>query len=145
MTLDTESEMLRPKITLFGLLVFFGILGSLAALVLPTYLRGQAQGRLSACAKGGLYNIGVALGRYASDHDGLYPNELNQLVPEYLTHIPNCPENEADYVYRTGKVGYNKDGLLDNYYFIYCKDGHPDVGVAPGYPQYDPELGLIER
>ena len=92
---ETEDERPWPKITLLGLLIVLGMLGLLAALIVPSFLRSQAQGRWSACAKGGLHNIAVALEMYASDHDGRYPNELSQLTPDYLVEIPVCPENEA--------------------------------------------------
>lgn len=135
----------RPDITMFGLLISFSILVLLAALVLPTYWRGQAQGRLSACSKSGLHNIGTALRRYAADFDGAYPATLSQLTPNYLREIPTCPENESSYVYLTGKVGRNKDGHLENYYFLQCQEGHPSLATPPGYPQYDSEFGLMER
>jgi Tfp pilus assembly protein PilE len=142
---EPEDERPWPKITLLGLLVVLGMLGLLAALIVPSFLRSQAQGRLSACAKGGLHNIAVALEMYASDHEGRYPNELSQLTPDYLVQIPMCPQSKAEYVYKTGRVGGNSDGRLDNYYVVYCKAGHPRLSVPAGYPRYDPELGLIER
>ena len=43
---------------------------------------------------------------YADDHDGRYPDKLNQLTPKYMREIPICPENETEYNYQTGKVGY---------------------------------------
>lgn len=142
---EPEFDRIRPKITLLGILIFLGMLALLAALVVPSFLRRQAQGRWSACAKSGLHNVGVALEMYSNDHDGRYPDELSQLTPKYLTKVPVCPKSEVGYVYKTGRVGYNTDGHIDKYYLIYCEEGHPDVGCPVGYPKYDPELGLIER
>ena len=142
---EPEDERPRPKITLLGILIVLGVLGLLAALIVPSFLRIQAQGQLSACAKSRLHGIAVALEKYASDHDGRYPNELSELTPDYLVQIPMCPKNEAEYVYETGRVGGNTDGRLENYYVVYCNAGHPGLHVPAGYPRYDPELGLIER
>ena len=83
---------------------------------------------------------------YARDFDGHYPAELSDLKPNYLRQIPICPENETSYndTYQTGRVGYNKDGQLDDYYILSCKHGHPRLGLPAGYPQYDPRMGLID-
>jgi hypothetical protein len=140
-----DSGHMRPKVTLFGLLIVACILGGVAALTLPTFLRNRAQGQFSACAKSNLHGVGVALKMYATDYDGHYPAELSQLTPNYLSEIPVCPQSGVHYVYQTGAVGQNTQNRTEDYYLLSCRDGHSSLDVPAGFPQYDPEVGLIER
>ena len=46
-----------------------------------------------------LKNIGSSLEAYACDHEGRYPDTLNDLCPHYLGLLPQCPINRMPYGY----------------------------------------------
>ena len=58
--------------TLVELLVVIGIIGILAALLLPALSRAQAQARSTTC-KNHLRQMGIALQLYVQEHQGKYP------------------------------------------------------------------------
>jgi len=124
----------------------FAIIGILAAILVPNFLRARAQGQYTAC-QSNCKNIGVALEMYATDNSGHYPGELKDLNPDYLRFIPTCPSAGANTYSKSYKSqsGSQEQGTKDAYYF-YCKgSNHSAVGVAKNYPQYDSVRGLISR
>ena len=61
--------------TLIELLVVITIIGILAALALPNYMRAKTKAK-EAEVKAGIHTIQIALERYATDHSGRYPAYL---------------------------------------------------------------------
>ncbi len=116
----------------------------MAALLVPNFVRARARGALTAC-KSNLKNIGTAMEMYSTDHSGKYPASMNQLTPNYLKTIPECPQNGAN-AYKMW-VGANApmNNDYEDYYYICCLKGHTKVSVSQGYPAYNGVLGLIER
>lgn len=113
---------------LFFQFIFFSIF---AAILIPNFVKARTQGQLSVC-KSNIRIITVGLETYAVDHGGVYPNSLNELVPEYLKKIPTCPTNNSSYKYT---VNYDH-----NQFEIECTGEHP--GLEKGVPYYTSEEGL---
>ena len=82
-----------------------------------------------------LENLSAALDRWADDHQGRLPTRLEDLVPNYLTVLPNCPTaTEEPYSY---KVSDSKR------YLIVCTGDHENAGMPLTFPAYDGVRGLI--
>ena len=58
----------------------------------------------------------MALEMYADDHDGKYPANTNELVPNYMIKIPTDPRAGASYPYNVSKpkTEYELNATLDN-------------------------------
>ena len=95
--------------------------------------------------KTNLKNLAAALEMYAGDHRGSYPSSLTQLVPNYLSKIPECPSPDSEGYH--AEIGPNAAGNfdgLDHYYSIHCSGaGHP--GSPNNYPRYDSIRALVEQ
>jgi prepilin-type N-terminal cleavage/methylation domain-containing protein len=61
--------------TLIELLVVITIIGILAAIALPNYIKAKDKAK-EAEVKAGCHTIQIALERYATDHSGVYPNYI---------------------------------------------------------------------
>lgn len=105
----------------------------------------RGQGPLTACHSN-LKNIGTALEMYSTDWSGHYPRNLQQLVPNYIKELPECPS--AGYMsYRAdfGLQAPGNNGQFQDYYFMECAgDHHADDGLPPNYPQYTGIEGLLD-
>src|SRR3972149_8710280 len=110
--------------TLIELLIVVAIIAILAAILIPNFLRGRLQARISA-TKGNMKNIATALESYFVDSDA-YPAgtdaaALGALAPTYVRAAPNQPGGLSyDYVV-AATLGYilcddDTDPALDHYY-----------------------------
>lgn len=136
----------RGGFTLIELMIVIAIIAILAAILVPNFIRARAQGQLTAC-KSNLKNMGTAMEMYSTDWSGKYPTDRNQLTPNYLKTIPECPAAGTDTYNMTSGTGavYNTQSYQD-YYFISCSgNNHLPVSVPANYPQYNGIVGLIER
>ena len=81
------------------ILEFAGILMGVALLALviyPSTLPPRTnRSPLRAC-KSNLKVLSTALEMYSTDWNGLYPEQLSQLTPNYLKTIPRCPKIDRD-------------------------------------------------
>ena len=119
----------------------FGMAGALTLPILvPNFIKARGQGQLTAC-KSNEKNIATALEMYASDNVGRYPGDLKPLMSgNYLRSIPTCPAAGKD----TYSESYQVHATPDMFSF-YCS-GHNHGDLLPaGYPQYNAEMGLIDR
>lgn len=120
--------------------LFVAFAAMLAAIMVPNFIRARAQSQLSVC-KGNLKNIATALELWATDNDGAYPENLQQLVPTYLRSVPQCPTTQRNtYTYQV--TGHDK---LDrpNSYEVFCEgEWHIHITRAPNYPRYTSQEGL---
>jgi len=84
-----------------------------------------------------LRNIGTALEMYASDHQGMHPKSLGQLVPVYLKKLPTCFAAKRD----TYSDSYRRRGPKA---YFFCGQGafHKGAGLATNQPTYDNDKGL---
>lgn len=85
--------------------------------------------------------------KYAKEHDGAYPTSLAQLKPDYLKEFPKCfAAGEMTYVAEFGPKAPGNPDKRENFYFVKCGgEFHKNVQVPQDYPQYNSEIGLIER
>ncbi len=126
--------------TLIELMIVISIIGVLAAILTPNFIRSRAQGQVTAC-KANLKNIGTALEMYAHDGGGRFPTVITDLTPNYLKMIPTCPSVG----YGTYRGGFASASNPDAYTFVCSGDNHAGVGLSTHYPQYNSAQGLIER
>jgi type II secretory pathway pseudopilin PulG len=121
------------------------VIGVLAAILVPNFIKAKSQGQLVAC-KSNMKNIATSLEMYATDNYGKYPATLNKLLEpsssgsSYLMHIPICPACQESYIYNSSK---EPDDFL-----LQCggMNTHTGAGAGEGhFPQYTPGKGLILR
>ncbi len=89
---------------------------------------------LTACCYN-LQRVGAALDAWSSDHDGAYPQHLQDLVPKYIADLPRCPVDNGAYA-----AGYQPHG--DDYVLTCPGDRHAGCNVPDGYPRIDTENGI---
>lgn len=89
--------------TLIELLVVIGIIGIIAAVTFVFMGAARAKGR-DAVRKEALRQIQNTIAVYA-DNEGIYPQALNELVPNYAAKIPTDPKTENIYLYAASSDG----------------------------------------
>jgi len=99
----------KKGFTLIELLVVIGIIGTLAAMLLPALGRAREQGRRATCINN-LRQIGVAHEMYRQDYDLKYES--------MLPHSPLAGKNLHNYIYVPGQ-GPKAHGLFD---YILARD-----------------------
>ena len=72
--------------------VTFVLLGQVLS---PNLWRGRSSSDGSACQRS-LKVVNQALEAYRGEHQGNYPDRLNQLQPQYLQKLPACPDSGED-------------------------------------------------
>ena len=143
--METEDSGKKAGCSPLTLLMGFGILMVLAAILVPNFIRARSRGQLTAC-KSNLKNIGTAMEMHSTDYSGMYPPDINLLTPNYLKTIPECPSSgSVTYKAYFGQGPNNHPGFQD-YYYVECHGkNHTAVSVEGHYPAYDGISGLIER
>jgi len=81
-------------------LVLLGIpfLAIFAAIMIPNFMHARDESVLAA-DQGNLKQIATALEMYAVDHNGKYPDDLPQLVPQYIAKLPVVPGGDSTGAY----------------------------------------------
>lgn len=104
--------------------------------------------RLEACREN-LRQLATALEMYATDHQGHYPMQLQQLVPRYLPEFPSCPATARDSYSKGYKLGpsapYNEQGYQDFYHLACAGKQHLDANVGVSLPAMNAHLGLLPK
>lgn len=148
------TEPIVPK-SLFSkrhLLIVCAIVVLLFMIVVPNFLRARTRGQLTAC-KSNLKNLATALEMYASDNQGRFPTQLDQLIPgNYLGQIPTCPSRSA---FWTRGLAAGHDYTYEvttqpEYFSMCCKGDHANAyqgfaGDPHYYPRYDSKEGLFDH
>lgn len=119
--------------SLVELLTTIMLIGLLAGLIAPKFMRARFKALHSACVQNEK-NLATALESYIHDYNGLYPPNLTILTTvatgrEYISSVPDCPTNDAVYDYEPAGDFHA--------YTISC-DGIHDLqipGIRDGYPQ----------
>ena len=121
-----------------GLFVLSFVIGMTLVAPFFTGRRHSPQGVTTGC-KSNLKNIGTACEMYSTDNEGRYPRSLAQLTPNYLKILPTC--------YAAGKENYSASYVAastPDLYTVFCSGHfHAGAGVAPNYPQYTAQDGLV--
>ena len=97
MTAQPTTRRARPRqagFTLIELLVVVTIVGMLAGLAVVQVKFAQRKARENVL-KSNLHSIRTAIDNFYADTQR-YPNELNELVPNYLRKIPADPMTQAE-------------------------------------------------
>lgn len=93
----------KKGFTLIELLVVIGIISIMAATVFVFLGAARAKGR-DAARKGDLRTIQNIIAAYA-DSEGVYPQTLRELVPQYTNKIPTDPQTGNIYSYAASEDG----------------------------------------
>lgn len=111
--------------TLVELMITIAIIGILAAIALPNFMRARFKGYHAGCLQNER-NIRTALESYAADHNGRYPPDLATLVTPpsgtsfaWLSAMPSCPSDSSQY-----EPGYVVNNLGVPNYTLECQGIH---------------------
>ncbi len=144
-SMEAEDDGKKAGCSPLSLIMAFGVVMVLGAILVPNFVRARARGQLTAC-KSNLKNIGTAMEMYSTDYSGMYPPDINYLTPNFLKTLPECPAaGKVTYKAYFGQGPNNHPGFQD-YYYVECHgENHTDVAVKGHYPAYDGISGLFER
>jgi hypothetical protein len=119
------------------------VIGILAAILVPNFIRAKAQGQMTACCSN-LRNIGTALEMWSSDNKGHYPDRLEQVAPSYLRTIPTCPSAGIDtYSASYSSTKADPGQRTKDFFSVCCKgEHHREAGAAADFPRYNSLEGL---
>ncbi|MBQ7502399.1 prepilin-type N-terminal cleavage/methylation domain-containing protein [bacterium] len=127
--------------TLLELMIVIAIIGILAAVMMPAIIKSRDTAKLSGC-EGNLRMMAGAMESYTVDNNGLYPRSLSAIEGTYINSIPRCPALNSNSSYI---AGYDFSMGPPSNYTIRCAGAnHTAAGVQADYPQYNPEVGLLE-
>ncbi|GAW92475.1 lamin tail domain-containing protein [Calderihabitans maritimus] len=120
--------------TLVEMMVVVVILGTLAAVAIPSFTGKADKAKLNA-AKADLKTIGTAIELYYVNYNA-YPETLNALVGDYISKMPYDPWNNTQY-------NYDKDNDK-GYYYVWVKPPKGDALYYPDNPTYAAGTGGVE-
>jgi len=122
----------KKGFTLIELLTIMVIIGILAGLLIPKFLRARGDADLSACMTNE-HNMATAIVLYSNDNEHNFPADLANLTPNYLKNLPTCPSSQL-----TNSYAYQTDSDTDNF-TIWCSatNAHLVVDVQTSNPNYD--------
>ncbi|HEY4483308.1 MAG TPA: right-handed parallel beta-helix repeat-containing protein [Candidatus Paceibacterota bacterium] len=92
--------------TLIELLVVIAIIAILAGVTFSIVNTARASARDIVRIRN-VKNTRLALDLYAEDHNNTYPQTLDQLVPAYMTVVPNDPGSKAPIYYSSDATHYH--------------------------------------
>lgn len=122
--------------TLIELLVVVAILGILAAVLIPNFVRARASSILATCQLD-MRTVAVALDLYYNEHE-VYPAaaswETDLVSGGYIRSVPKSPADRASY-------GYVTDMARFTFVLSDGPDKYLQAGVT-GYIVYTPTGGL---
>ena len=130
--------MKRKGFTIIEMLIVMAIIGALAMLVMPYFIKAKFKADLTGCI-GNEKTIATAL-EIKKNSTGFYSKTLEKLQEDFtLAKIPVCPSNCESY----SKTYQVSDDL--NRFTIYCPGIHYKLlDYKQGYPQFSSESGLLE-
>lgn len=130
--------MKRKGFTVIEMLIVMAIIGALAMLIMPYFIRAKFKADTTNCM-GNEKTIATAL-EIKKNSSGYYPKTLEKLQEDFtLSRIPVCPSNSESY-----SKTYQVTDDLDRF-TIYCPGIHYKLlKYEQGYPQFSSESGLSE-
>lgn len=122
--------------TMIELLIVTAIIGILAAILIPNFMRARAQSLLGAC-QSDLHNIATSLELYYNENQG-YPAagswQSDLVAGGYIRSVPVSPVDRAAY-------GYGTNASRSSFVLSDGPDKYLQAGVT-GYVVYLPTTGL---
>lgn len=106
---------------------------------------GSPQEARDACAQE-LKQLATAMEMYSVDWQGVYPDDLSKLKPNYLAAMPTCPVSMQDTYSQTFEHGIEAKHNTQkhaHYYYFACSGKHDGAQPSAG-PEYDSVLGLYK-
>ena len=131
----TESDRKKRMKIFLGFLLFL-------ILAAPICYFAYFHYTLALCEKNCM-EIGTALNNYANAHNGIYPEKLSQLVPNYLKKIPKCPAKFKD-TYSKSYKSYNFPGLK-YCKFCCCGKNHTGNKIPENFPCFNSYNGMVSK
>ncbi|MBQ7567444.1 type II secretion system protein [bacterium] len=130
--------------TLIELMIVISIIGVLAGIMVPNFMRARSEANLSGC-ESNLKNISTAIEMYLVRHKTLPSDNMEFLTEDAgggpcLKSLPKCPS--------TGTVTYTLTIDTDNptMYTVSCGGtNHSGCDIPTDYPCYVAGKGLIEH
>ena len=123
--------------TLVELVVVIAVISILLVILVPNFLRAQAQSQLVSC-RANLRDVAVAVELYSMDNKGHFPparSFTSAIVGpgKYLPAIPLCPSVKIDTYSPSYELNRNPDK-----YTLYCSGlNHQAAGInRSNYPQF---------
>lgn len=124
--------------TLLELMIVIVIIGILAALLIPNFIKAKYKAHLASC-QSNERTIVTACELYRTDHDVYPPGGViapGHPVFDQAFINPDavvCPSNQSQ---------YSLDVVNDNFTLSCNGIHHLALPVSPGYPQYTPTQGM---
>ena len=74
------------------IMIVVAIIALLAVIAFPSIQSARLKSQLNACINN-LRQISHAKDRYALDRLGVAPTAVSDLVPDFINHVPGCPNS----------------------------------------------------
>ena len=132
-----QKKQVKTGFTLIEFMIVIAIIAILGAILIPNYMRAKDQGNYTAC-QSNCKTIATGLEMHAANRQGVYPNTMQELIPDYIKEIPTCPVGGDVYVSSYEVLA------APNICTFYCSGSNHTLvpGVSANYPMYSSNVGL---
>lgn len=116
--------------TLIEIMIVIAIIGILAGLTLPNYVRSRNEAHLTSCQQN-LESLGAAYTTYLIRNKDKI-SDISQLIENgYISALPKCPAAGTC----TYQISYDNDSV--DSVVLYCQgDNHKGINVKTDYPRW---------
>ncbi|MBQ7567399.1 prepilin-type N-terminal cleavage/methylation domain-containing protein [bacterium] len=125
----------RRGFTLVEMMIVIAIIGVIASIAVPSFMRSRAEGQLTGCVQN-LKAIDTALETYLIRHPATSDITVEMLVDaEYLKAAPKCPST-GTCCYSITPCGKPGSQMPYGAYALKCEsNAHKAAGCDNGYPK----------